>query len=407
MKHWVSLLGVVWMAWGMQARASILHGVSYYGDTLWIAVLHDSLVNAFYSPDRGNTWYYRNALAGGQVKPMWDLDFVNGTRGWLVGDVSFIFYTDDQGQTWTMQNYGGSKYITRIRMLNDQVGWAAAGDKIWFRTTDGGQTWQWYLVLEGRMTDFYGVAPISADECFMVGGIPFGVNGGQGMIFHTTDGGQSWELLRDDSTYDYLDTWFVDASTGWVVGGTDTDPYEPIILHTTDGGQTWQDQTPSMGHTLRAVQFVSATEGWAVGKFGTILHTTDGGQSWELQPAPAQVTLFDVDFQDALHGAAVGDSSVLLLTDDGGQTWQRLTVSVAEARAWPSPDASGPRTLWVREGRIYLPAGVWDLYAPSGRRLQRIHATGAPLSLFRFLPPGVYLLQNPATRSTYRLIYLP
>ena len=405
MKHRFVSVGIALLATVAVARGSILHGVSYHGDTLWIAVLHDSLVNALYSPDRGTTWYSRNALASGQVKPMWDLDFVNGTTGWLAGDVSFVFYTEDAGQSWTLQNYGGSKYITRIRMLNDQVGWAAAGDKIWFRTTDGGQTWQWYLVLEGRMTDFYGVAPISADECFMAGGIPFGVDGGQGMIFHTTDGGQTWDLLRDDSTYDYLDTWFVDGQTGWVVGGTDTGNYEPIILHTTDGGQTWQDQTPPVGHTLRAVQFVSATEGWAVGKFGTILHTTDGGQTWQLQPAPTQVTLFDLDFQDALHGAAVGDSSVLLLTDDGGQTWQRLTVEVAEARPWPGAAGTGPRTLWVRQGRLELPAGQWTAYSAEGRKLFTLRVpAGSRVPWPALLPEGLYFLKQPG--RTLRVMVL-
>jgi photosystem II stability/assembly factor-like uncharacterized protein len=50
-----------------------------------------------------------------------------------------------------------------------------------------------------------------------------------------------------------------------------------VILETTDGGVTWTIQLGDVGR-LRSVFFVDESTGWIVGRWGTIFKTTTGGK---------------------------------------------------------------------------------------------------------------------------------
>jgi photosystem II stability/assembly factor-like uncharacterized protein len=115
-------------------------------------------------------------------------------------------------------------------------------------------------------------------------------------------------------------THFVDAQTGWAVGS------QGMIYHTSDGGQTWTPQNSGTAFDLNAVFFLDAATGWAVGRTGTVLHTTDGGVAWTPQDGGQPALFTDVHFADTNHGwistherLAAGTS--IRVTTDGGATW--------------------------------------------------------------------------------------
>ena len=56
-----------------------------------------------------------------------------------------------------------------------------------------------------------------------------------------------------------------------------------IVFHTEDGGQTWQKFHTGNRNWLHAICFTDEKTGWAVGERGTILKTTDGGRNWQTQ----------------------------------------------------------------------------------------------------------------------------
>ena len=58
------------------------------------------------------------------------------------------------------------------------------------------------------------------------------------------------------------DVQFVDRSTGWAVSD------RGAIWHTADGGNTWQRQESPVSCRLNAVFFLDRQQGWAVG--GTV-----------------------------------------------------------------------------------------------------------------------------------------
>src|SRR6266849_9595962 len=77
---------------------------------------------------------------------------------------------------------------------------------------------------------------------------------------------------------------FVDEKEGWAVGD------EGVVWHTIDGGQTWERQPTGLRASLRSVQFLNPYTGWVAGReelphgqgnTGALLFTRDGGLKWQ------------------------------------------------------------------------------------------------------------------------------
>jgi len=140
-----------------------------------------------------------------------------------------------------------------------------------------------------------------------------------------------WEPVSYNADVKLLDAFFTTAQEGWVSGGTD-ETHGGIILHTTDGGDPWEVQygdPQSSDRAVRNIRFLDATRGWAIqgtGSAARLLHTTDG-HNWNLAGTIPENTADFMFVSDAV-GVAVG-SSHIVRTTNGGQSWQ----NVGECRA--------------------------------------------------------------------------
>jgi photosystem II stability/assembly factor-like uncharacterized protein len=115
---------------------------------------------------------------------------------------------------------------------------------------------------------------------------------GMGWVMRSADAGRRWQ--RFDITGDFFQSvQFPTPSVGYICGSSGT------ILKTTDGGQSWQEirQGGGMGkrnQPFRALWFVDAEEGYLVGDDGLFWQTENGGATWQqVMQAPE-----DVDFTD-------------------------------------------------------------------------------------------------------------
>ncbi|MFQ5605052.1 MAG: WD40/YVTN/BNR-like repeat-containing protein, partial [bacterium] len=173
------------------------------------------------------------------------------------------------------------------------------------------QGWQWLNPLPqgNTLRDMYFV---DASTGWLVGS--------GGMILHTKDGGETWEIQENPTRAWFETVFFVDAKNGWAGGdGFDGDA---LIVHTVDGGQTWAHQSIDIVNVPRIndIYFLDSQTGWAVGDFGSVLHTTDGGTNWTQQSVPVYYRdLESVFFIDPNKGWAVGDD--FYTTTDGGRNW--------------------------------------------------------------------------------------
>jgi photosystem II stability/assembly factor-like uncharacterized protein len=140
--------------------------------------------------------------------------------------------------------------------------------------------------------------------------------GDAGVIYHTSDGGQSWNLQNwqysDDMFCMLNDVNFIDQNNGWAVGHIPVGQTEQaVIIHTSNGGDSWQMQsTFSEYQEFSAVQFLDSNNGWVTVSYPnnqTILHSTNGGITWSIAlSGGGGNNLFDIDFVDPNNGMAVG-----------------------------------------------------------------------------------------------------
>lgn len=152
------------------------------------------------------------------------------------------------------------------------------------------------------------------------------VVGRSGIILHTDDGGENWEMQHYDAQDDLWGVWFVDEYKGWAVGWD-------YIYHTDDGGENWESQNPPVFvGDLFDVFFLNHDTGWVVGTYEILFKTIDGGENWEkISNNLSDTKFFDrVLFTDANHGIVVGSQNLfsdglIMITEDGGYTWNETT----------------------------------------------------------------------------------
>ncbi len=244
-------------------------------------------------------WRLQSPLPTGRI--LHAVEMVSDSEGWTVGDAGAILHTTNGGVTWKHQSSGTTAQLEAVRFLDSLHGWAAGNGVVF--TTDGGQTWRRGSY---RGTTLYGVYFVNANTGWVVGG--------SGTIAKSTDGGSTWALETSPTSQNLLSVTFADANNGWAVGGNG------VIIHTSNAGVTWSKQTSGTSDFLEGVTFVDASSGWAAGG-NVVLHTADGGASWQPQSVPANTWVDSVFFLDTMNGWAAGTSQNIIHTADGGVTW--------------------------------------------------------------------------------------
>jgi len=290
-----------------------------YGDTV------------YHTPDGGRSWEEWQATFGDVGAERFfarDAYFLNGEEGWLSVDTGGFIYkllhTSDGGKHWELgldiqEELGGEPFSIHTRsvhFLDNMNGWVAVD--VWlkngresafvFHTSDGGQNWDVTTLAESDLwlaaSNVYFLTPdvgwvsLSGPEA-----------GLKGQLLHTTDGGQTWEKQMDMGL---TKIYFLDDSEGWALSGME-------ILHTIDGGEIWEIQFEGKlsNSWLTDIYFINRNEGWAVGGFGTVLHTTNGGETWRHQTESIGA-MRAVDFTNPQNGWAVG---VGIMHTHNGALW--------------------------------------------------------------------------------------
>ena len=192
------------------------------------------------------------------------------------------------------------------------------------------------------------------------------IAGTEGVILHTSDGGNNWSHQECGTKENLWDITFFDTDTGWAVGENGR------LMRTINGGTVWkQTQFDTITGDIYGVAFEDGQNGWAVGEFGTVVRTTDGGRSWARDTSGTDqilrsVTLFGnvalavgnagtvlratkqsewsdwsvdtlgtnslwaVTLANEATGWAVGENGAIWHTTDDGVTWSEQTSDVSE-----------------------------------------------------------------------------
>jgi photosystem II stability/assembly factor-like uncharacterized protein len=273
----------------------------------------------------GSAWF----LSGGGEYVFHDVAFTNPYNGCVIaisatGDGS-ILHSDNGGVTWDVQYSIAGKKLTDICFIDDNNGWAVGDNGTILYTNDGGLNWEG----TGNITmDIKSVCFIDENNGWVAGLKDYPITD---RIYHTSDGGISWELIYEFMARSELsDVTFEDPDHGWIAY---QDMYYGAcvsLFSTEDGGTTWNENGFTECFNQVSIDFVN-NKGWAIGE-NMIMMSNNGGVDWVPQNSVSITNFKSVMFLDQNKGWALGakstygqitnSTSQIWHTNDGGMSWQ-------------------------------------------------------------------------------------
>lgn len=165
-----------------------------------------------------------------------------------------------------------------------------------------------------------------------------------GVILHTEDGGETWQLQREDAANDLplYGVHFTDAQNGVAIG------LWSLVLRTSDAGKTWVQvkmplppQAKKADRNLYSVFSDGAGTLYVTAEAGLVLKSRDGGQSWAYLPTGYQGSLWTgLALKDGTLLVA-GLRGTLMRSEDGGATWRTLELAERSSITALAPDQNG------------------------------------------------------------------
>jgi photosystem II stability/assembly factor-like uncharacterized protein len=238
------------------------------------SIISNSLYYILKTTNGGINWFYINAPFQSTYQA--DMSILNENTIWTVEDESLtggVFLTTNGGLNWNRQLALGNQNPTNIYFYNKNIGFISknTGSSYVRKTTDGGQSWDTIVNGEG-FTDLYFIDSLT------------GWKADNGTMKKTTNGGLNWINQQFPITVASGIIKFsnVNNDTIWGVGGIVSFPNNQlrgIIYNTTNGGDTWRYQIPDTNINIFEYfhnKFSNRLVGWAYATQRGV-HTVTGG----------------------------------------------------------------------------------------------------------------------------------
>ncbi|PMS27945.1 glycosyl hydrolase [Paraburkholderia rhynchosiae] len=257
-----------------------------------------------------------------------------GKRLVAVGPRGVILLSDDDGAHWRQAPSPVSSDLVSVMFATPQQGWAVGHDGQVLHSADAGATWH-------KQLD--GIAAARLMQSFYAH-----QTGASPDLKAAQD--EAARFLADMGGRPFLDVWFDNDRSGWVVGSFN------IIFHTADGGKTWEpwfervDNPNALNlHTIRRI----GSTLYLAGEQGLLLKLDESAQRFVALKTPSKSSFFGM----ASSGStliAYGLLGNAFRTVDNGQTWQKITLPTGASVLASGQLADGRLVLGTQAGELLV-----------------------------------------------------
>ena len=188
----------------------------------------------------------------------------------------------------------------------------------------------WFSQVSGTNYNLRSVSFVNANTGYAVGGITTLPIYTDDVFLKTTDGGSNW-IINPSWIFgdqDLFATCFWNENTGYVTArGIDNSwpfPNYVRILKTTDGGIVFNPYLFPIGFTELYHVFLTGSEsGYIAGEAGRVIKIHSTGYS--VKATGYSNDLYASNFLDTATGFAVGSNGLILKTTNGGNNWSSIS----------------------------------------------------------------------------------
>ena len=226
-----------------------------------------------------------------------------GARLISVGWRGHILYSDDEGKSWLQASVPVSSDLTAVCFPSDRKGWAVGHDGVVLHSSDGGATWKKQLdgyAAVKTMADYYAKHPLKDSDA------------NQSLANNVK------VFVQEGADKPFLGVWFDDESNGFIVGTFG------LIFHTMDGGKSWEpliDRVENSGlRHLNAVRRIGR-DLFICGERGLVLKFDQKAGSFRALETPYKGTYFGITGKPG-NVVVFGMRGNAFLSTNGGSTWK-------------------------------------------------------------------------------------
>ena len=203
---------------------------------------------------------------------------------------AIVLYTRNGGTSWNSAEVPQSEYaVSDLSFSDDLLGYALSGQKL-LKTTDGGRNWS----IQKNFDEELFALDVSGNNIWV----------GSQSIRYSSDGGENWITLEESFDGLRIDALkFTDDQHGFA--GTSFG--EGQVYQTTDGGNSWS-MVYSGGQFITDIE--KGDEIWAADADQLI--SSNNGSEWSMEPFEGEYYLNAIAFPTSKRGYAVGYNGAIL-----------------------------------------------------------------------------------------------
>ena len=275
-----------------------------------------------YSDNAGETWMQADVPV---ATTLTGVHFPSESKGWAVGHSGVILHSDDGGQTWERQFDGEEgvrqligHYDERIAELEERIEQSDDPDEIADLEWELDEMMFTQEDLEMDLEEFGPWEPL-LDVWFENNQHGMAV-GSYGHIYRTTDGGESWDthVGATDNTSRYHFNSITQVEGGSLFLASESG----IVFHSGDNGDSWEMiETPYHGSYFGVIGTGQEDEVLAFGLRGNIYRSSDLGETWDQVPSDTSRTLNSGYVTETGEIALVGNDGAVVYSDDAGESF--------------------------------------------------------------------------------------